>query len=79
MWYRVLIVYRETGAVEELMDRELIMRHQINWEGATTASLIASYETVSDLDRTMMSRVNVNARIAFLYLCIRLAELKNNL
>ena len=79
MWYRDLIVYRETGAVEELMDRELIMKHQINWEGATTASLIASYETVSDLDRTMMSRVNVNARIAFLYLCIRLAELKNNL
>ncbi|MBN1574872.1 MAG: DNA polymerase III subunit [Deltaproteobacteria bacterium] len=77
LWYRDVIVYNSTGSLENLVNRDLIEKWGKGWSNVDQSSLIKSVESTEEISDLYMRGTNINMRLAFLMLFIRLTELKH--
>lgn len=76
LWYRDVIIYNLTGSFENIVNRDLIERWGGGWSKTRHDSLIESVERTEEITQLYFRGINVNMRLAFLMLFIRLTELK---
>ncbi len=77
LWYRDIIVYNLTGSLEDLVNRDLIEKWGEVWSSVDQDSLVKSVESAEEISDLYMRGINLNMRLAFLMLFIRLTELKH--
>jgi DNA polymerase-3 subunit delta' len=77
LWYRDIIVYNITGSLEGLVNRDLVEKWGDGWSGVDQESLVKSVESTEEISDLYMRGINLNMRLAFLMLFIRLTELKH--
>jgi len=76
LWYRDVLIYNLTGNSENIVNRDLIEKWGNGWSKTGQSFLIESVEATEEITQLYLRGINVNMRLAFLKLFIRLTELK---
>lgn len=73
LWYRDLLLWRETGAADYLVNADRLDEIRTQAGRATTPGLVRSINAIEDLRKKLSA--NANVRLAAEVLCLRLAGL----